>query len=167
MQILWKTVGCGKNSSSRALLELTKCHSRSFFVERFRLLYKYVLCDHGIEGVFSLLWPDLEISDSKFAKWYRNDTTFVESYDEPPRIELTIHSANNSRNAAAGEQLKYDEHVWNTLCNQTFVDNEININRLYEHLEPNEFAFLCDLLGNRVDLLKPGRVCFCCGPEFF
>ena len=43
------------------------------------------------------------------------------------------------------------------------MDNEINVQRLYEHLEPNEFAFLCDLLGNHVDLLKPGRVCFYCG----
>ena len=30
MQILYKVVGCGKNVSSRALLELTKCHSISF-----------------------------------------------------------------------------------------------------------------------------------------
>ena len=90
-------------------------------------------------------------------------TPHTEFVDEQSRIELTINAANNSRIAAAGEHLKYDEKVWNTLCNQTFEYNEENVERLYEHLEPNEFAFLCDLLGNHVDLLKPERVCFYCG----
>ena len=47
-----------------------------------------VFCDHDIEGVCSLLWPDLDNSDSKFAKWYRNDTTFTEFVEEPSRIGL-------------------------------------------------------------------------------
>ena len=169
MQILRKTVGCGKNTGSRVLLELTKCHSRSFFVERFRLLFKYVLCDHDINGLFSLLWPDLEDSNSSFAKWYRKDATFVEFVDEPTRLDLTTNASGNTRfgtdAARAREQSKYDAKVWDTLCDQTFEHNEENVAPLYQFLEPNEFAFLCELLGNHVDLLKPDRRCFYCGEQ--
>ena len=51
------------------------------------------------------------------------------SNDKPTRMELTVNAANTTRIAAAGEKQKYDEHVWDILCNQTFIYNTKNVQK--------------------------------------
>lgn len=169
MEFLKRTIGCNWDTSNVVLMRLSRCKTPYFYKTYFRMLFKYRLCDPAIDGLFCDLWDDLRESTSPFAKWWRWDDSLEHIVSRLPKrneIKDVITAFENRGVSVNADKIRfrYDATVWDLIVNNHALDEYTSKEwNLPAVLDPHDFAFLCEILGNSNAFIKNTRRCFKCG----